>query len=180
MDLWVLYGIISLSIISFCWEVYIVKYDSKCRVSYILDLISYYCIEFFKLVGKKIAWISSYLWYIEWNNIRIAIARLCIPTWNILISWSYIGKGYVEYAVKWTIDLPILYAGSALILMATCLVLFWYFNPICLLLDLLDWKMGDRETVGQLITPGLALIAAIIVGVIAIVGGWVPESPTKL
>jgi len=110
----------------FAWEVYVAQSETKFRFSYGLELARDYAVRFCKWIGRAIAWISSYLWYIEWQNIVIALKRLLVPVFEILTSWVWIGWGYIQYAKDWAIEIPIMYLGSVLLLLAAFLIGLYY------------------------------------------------------
>jgi len=136
MKSWTIFQIsMAVFVVIFSWEVYVAENVvpenlTNYRFSFVLEQIAHCCIEFFTLLGRGLAWISSYLWQINWMKIVIAVVLLFMPIWKISTSWVYIGTGYVQYAVDYAIAIPSLYTGSALLILVAIFVVYKYYISV--------------------------------------------------
>lgn len=118
-----IFGIVIITILF--WEHLGRKYETTIRPSIGLQFVSKISSQFFDWVGRKIAWISSYLTQIDLKDFMDTCRAIGEPTLEILASPFHIIIGYIVAANTYTNGI-LVYVGTGIIIMLILIVCYKY------------------------------------------------------
>ena len=100
---------------------YIIEYicfktGVEIKPSAVFKFIYHYLKEFFQNMGKFCAWISSFLTFIEFEELVQVAKDLFEPIFDILLSWIYFFKGYIDKAMLYVNKNVLVYIGSIILI----------------------------------------------------------------
>ena len=115
------------------WEHIGRKRNHKIRPSVGLEIVSEKSRKFFRMVGRGLAWASSYLIQIDLKDIGLTIESVFRPTWNLVTSPFCIISGYIRAAVAYKNKQWMIYIGSALAVLLFSFGIYRYTSNMSLL-----------------------------------------------
>jgi len=150
---------------TFIWEYLLIEVNTIWRPSVPLSSISNLLIDMFTVIGKVLAWISSFYTYIEWSRLYRTLHVLCTPIFNIVFSWLYILSGYYDYVYSLSLNILSVEFGS-LTLLTLCVSSLWYFGIINVTFDYFKMDRYDSELTYLIVC--VSMIVIIIASIFAI------------
>ena len=147
----------------FCWE-HIEKKHSfvGTKPSIILNYIGDYLIDLWELLGKWFAKISSFLTFIDFEELKETFYDIMLPCIRIMTSYFYMVKGYVTTLNLYENQVEIILGSS--IIFTLFIITYWYFNlsrypPFSTLIRLIKGNLFWVQLSAALLLLALAILA---------------------